>query len=158
MKKVYTIDLSVSGIKELQNGLKEYDKWLKKKSDELCKRLADMGAVKAEIGFSSAYYDGNNDFTITVEERGENCYAVKASGATVLFVEFGSGLIGYGHPEPHGMGPGTYPGKGHWDDPNGWWYAHGQHSHGNPPNMPMYNAVKELEQELARVVKEVFAD
>lgn len=155
MKKTYNIDLSDKGIKELQNGLKEYDKWLKKKSDELCKRLADMGAQKAEVNFAAAYYDGDEDHTISVEQRGDG-YVVRASGETVLFVEFGTGLIGYGHPEEHGMGPGTYPGKGHWNDPNGWYYAHGKKSHGNPPNMPMYTTVKELEQELARVVKEVF--
>lgn len=155
MKKTYNIDLSDKGIKELQNGLKEYDKWLKKKSDELCKRLAEMGAQKAEINFAAAYYDGDEDHTISVEQRGDG-YVVRASGETVLFVEFGTGLIGYGHPEEHGMGPGTYPGKGHWNDPNGWYYAHGKKSHGNPPNMPMYTTVKELEQELARVVREVF--
>lgn len=163
MKKVYNIDLSTSDIKELQRGLKEYDKWLNKKTDELCKRLADMGAVKASLEFSRAVYTGPEDHVITVEERGKNCYAVRATGETVLFVEFGSGLIGYGHPEPHEYGPGTYPGKGHWDDPNGWWIprskngGHSLHTYGNPPNMPMYNTVKELEQELVRVVSEVFA-
>ena len=155
MKKTYNIDLSSKGIKELQKGLKEYDKWLKKKSDELCKRLATMGAIKASANFGVIKYDGPEDHEISVEER-DGGYAVVARGQTVLFVEFGSGLIGYGHPEPHGMGPGTYPGKGHWNDPDGWYYAHGKKSHGNPPNMPMYNTVKELEQELARVVKEVF--
>lgn len=157
MKRVYNIDISSAGIKELQKGLADFDKWVKQKSDELCKRLAEMGAQKAEINFAAAYYDGPEDHAISVESRGDGSYAVVASGTTVLFVEFGSGLIGYGHPEPHGMGPGTYPGKGHWDDPNGWWYAHGKHSHGNPPNMPMYNTVKDLEMELERVVREVFA-
>jgi hypothetical protein len=89
-------------------------------------------------------------------EKRDGGYAVMANGQAVLFIEFGSGLIGFGHPEPHGMGPGTYPGKGHWNDPNGWYYAHGKKSHGNPPNMPMYTTVKELEQELERMVKEVF--
>ena len=157
MKKVIEVDLSANGIKTLQRELADYQKWLERKSDELAKRLAEMGAAKAEVNFASAYYDGNEDHIITVEAV-DGGYSVKASGRTVLFVEFGTGLVGYGHPEPHGMGPGTYPGKGHWDDPNGWYYAHGQHSHGNPPNMPMYNTVKELEQELARVVKEVFAE
>ena len=157
MKRVYNIDLSASGISELKQGLRDYRKWLERKTEELARRLAEMGAQKAEINFAAAYYDGDEDHSITVENRGANEYAVIASGQTVLFVEFGTGLIGYGHPEPNGYGPGTYPGKGHWDDPNGWWYAHGQHSHGNPPNMPMYNTVKELEMELERVVKEVFA-
>ena len=163
MKKVYNIELSTQGIKELQDGLKEYDKWLKRKSDELAKRLADMGAVKASLEFSRAIYTGDEDHEITVEPCNGG-YKVRATGTTVLFVEFGTGLIGYGHPEPHGMGAGTYPGKGHWDDPSGWWLpreknnGHSQHTYGNPPNMPMYNTVKELEQELARVVKEVFAE
>ena len=156
MKKYIEVSLSEQGLRELENSLCEYQKWLAHKADELAKRLADMGATKAEINFDAAYYDGDEDHAITVEPI-DGGYSVKASGRTVLFVEFGTGLIGYGHPELHGMGPGTYPGKGHWNDPNGWWYAHGQHSHGNPPNMPMYNTVKELEMELERVVKEVFA-
>lgn len=162
MKKVYSIYLSASGIKELQNGLKESKRWLKEKSDELCKRLADMGAVKASLYFSRAVYTGPEDHEISVEPI-DGGYKVKASGETVLFVEFGTGLVGYGHPEANGLGPGTYPGNGHWNDPNGWWLprekgnGHSQHTYGNPPNMPMYNTVKELEQELERVVKEVFA-
>ena len=163
MKKVYNIDLSTRGIKELQKGLQEYKQWLKEKSDELCKRLADMGAVKASLGFARAIYSGQEDHTISVVQK-DGGYAVRADGTTVLFVEFGTGLIaneGGGHPEPHGMGAGTYPPTNpdnqHLDDPNGWWYAHNQHTYGNPPNMPMYNTVKELEMELERVVKEVFA-
>lgn len=153
--KEYVVELSSSGLKELQNRLKEDSKWLDRKCDELCSRLASLGAVKASLGFARAIYNGPNSYDITVESDGENAYRVMANGEAVLFVEFGSGLIGYGHPEPHGYGPGTYPGKGHWDDPNGWWYAHGQHSHGNPPNAPMYNAVKEIELELARIAREV---
>lgn len=162
MKKTYNIDLSDKGIKELQNGLKEYDKWIKKKSDELCKRLAEMGAVKASLNFARAVYTGPEDHEITVEPR-DGGYAVRASGETVLFVEFGTGLVGYGHPEAHDMGPGTYPGKGHWNDPKGWYLPKEKqgkdgtkHTYGNPPNMPMYTTVKELEHELARVVREVF--
>ena len=158
MNKVISVELSTSGIKELQDKLKERQKWLERKCEELAARLADMGAVSASLGFARAIYNGDEDHEVTVEQKGQNCYVVRATGTTVLFVEFGSGLIGYGHPDAQGFGPGTYPGKGHWDDPGGWYYAHGRHSYGNPPNMPMYNSVKELEQELARVVKEVFAD
>lgn len=164
MKKSYTIDLSSSGIKELSDGLKQRKKWLEQKGNELASRLAEMGATKASLGFSGAIYTGDEDHEITVEQTGDMEFAVRATGGTVLFVEFGAGLIGYGHPEANGLGPGTYPGKGHWNDPNGWWLprdkagGHSQHTYGNPPNMPMYNAVKALEQELERVVKEVFAD
>lgn len=154
-KKSYNIDLSDSGIEELKNGLNDYLEWIEERSEELCKRLADMGAVSASLEFSRAIYSGDEDHVITVEKVDNNCYKVKASGETVLFVEFGTGLIGYGHPEPHEMGPGTYPGKGHWNDPNGWYYGSKQHTYGNPPNMPMYHTVKELELELERVAREV---
>ena len=159
--RVIEVDLSDKGIKEIQKGLKDYQKWVERKTNECAKRLAELGVQKAEVNFSAAYYDGVEDHSLEVIPEGDACYKVKASGVTVLFVEFGTGLIGYGHPEPHGMTPGSYSdtvGKGHWDDPNGWWYAHGKKSHGNPPNMPMYNTFKELEQELARVVREVFAE
>ena len=157
MKTVYNIDLSTAGIDELIHGLSDSKTWLRRKTDELCRRLSDIGAEKAEINFSSVIYDGPEDHAIDVVSNGPNSYAVRASGSTVLFVEFGSGLIGYGHPEPNGYGPGTYPGQGHWADPNGWYYAHGQHSYGNPPNMPMYKTVTELEQSLEQVVREVFS-
>lgn len=162
MKLVINVDLSLSGINELKKSLEDCQDWLGRKTDELAKRLADMGAVQASLNFSRAIYTGPEDHEIEVVPKGENCYAVRASGETVLFVEFGSGLIGYGHPEVNGYGPGTYPGVGHWDDPNGWWIprekngGHSQHTYGNPPNMPMYNTVKELERDLERVAREVF--
>lgn len=157
--KHLTVELSTDGIKELKKSIKDYQKWLKQKSDDLCKRLAEMGATQANLYFGTAIYDGVYDFEVHYEPT-EGGYIVKASGEKILFIEFGSGLIGYGHPEPHGMQPGTYSdtiGKGHWADPDGWYYEHGKKSRGNPPNMPMYNTVKYLEQELERVVKEVFA-
>ena len=162
MSEVFEVDLSVHGIERLKKFLMGKQKWLDRKTDELCKRLAEMGAVKASLNFSRVVYTGNEDHEISVHKI-DGGYAVRADGETVLFVEFGTGLVGYGHPESHGLGPGTYPGKGHWDDPSGWWLprsknnGHSQHTFGNPPNAPMYNTVKELEQELERVVREVFA-
>lgn len=164
MKRVIEVDLSDAGMKSLVRELRDYEKSLDRKTNECARRLAEMGAVKASLYFSRAVYTGPEDHTIEVISEGDGCYKVRASGETVLFVEFGSGLIGYGHPEPHGLGPGTYPGKGHWNDPSGWWLprdkndGHSQHTYGNPPNMPMYSTVKELEQELKRVVMEVFAE
>ena len=163
--KKYTIQLNGNGVDDMIRGVGAYQKWLVRKSDELARRLAEMGVVNASIEFSRAFYDGNNDTQMHLERRGDGRYAVVAQGEAVLFIEFGSGATyGYGHPEPQGFGPGTYPGEGHWDDPNGWylpkdkWAADGsKHSYGNPPAMAMYNTVKELERELDRVVREVFA-
>ena len=158
MKKYYSIELSKNGINELKQGLKEYRKWVKQKSEELAERLAEIGVAKAQVNFAAAYYEGNEDSTVTAEKR-DNGYAVVAKGTTVLFVEFGAGIIGGGHPEENGMTPGSYSdtvGRGQWSNPEGWIYQHDKpRSHGNPANMPMYNSMKEVEMELERVAREV---
>ena len=161
-RKKIVVPLSESGIQKIQDELTVYRKWQEEKARELAERLAALGATVASIRFSRAVYTGEKDVEVTVEEL-PNGYKVKADGESVLFTEFGSGVTyGYGHPEAgeFGMGPGTYPdGKGHWDDPKGWYLpksAGGGHTFGNPPAMPMYEARKAIEQELPRIVKEVF--
>ena len=161
-RKKIVVPLSESGIQKIQDELTVYRKWQEEKARELAERLAALGATVASIRFSRAAYTGKKDAEVTVEEL-PNGYKVKADGESVLFIEFGSGVTyGYGHPEAgeFGMGPGTYPnGKGHWDDPKGWYLpksAGGGHTFGNPPAMPMYEARKAIEQELPRIVKEVF--
>lgn len=157
MKHTITVDLSEKGINRLVKQLDEYEKWMNRKVQELVDRLAEEGMQIAQVGFDIAAYDGVNDVKVTTEPRGECVTAVIATGNATLFIEFGAGyLMGYGHPEPMEFGPGTYPGKGHWDDPDGWYFAHGQKSYGNPPAAAMYNAVKELEQNLERIAAEVF--
>lgn len=157
------VPLSVSGVQKLLDELQEYRRWQKEKAVELAQRLAMLGATVASIGFSRAIYSEMRDANVSVVAI-PGGYAVKADGESVLFIEFGSGITyGSGHPEAQefGMGPGTYPeGKGHWDDPNGWWIpksAGGGHTYGNPPAMPMYEARKQIEQELPRIVREVFS-
>lgn len=161
MKKI-TVPLSVSGITQLQGAVKKYRLWQEQKAAELLDRLALLGASTASVRFARAIYTGLKDVTVTVEPI-TNGYAIKAEGESVLFLEFGSGIrYGSGHPEnaEYGMGPGTYPnGKGHWDDPKGWYIPKdkgGGHTYGNPPSAAMYEARKAIEQELVRIVKEVF--
>lgn len=144
-------------------------KAINKMSDELCRRLANMGVEKAKLHFFEAIYDGVNDADVTVEKRPDG-YAVVANGNAVLFIEFGAGIhYPANHPEPHGFTHGTY-GKG--NGKNDYWFytglpgnaggelAHNRANttitHGNPANMPMYTTVKDLEQEIERMVKEVF--
>lgn len=143
--------------------LEEYEKDLDRKAEELCERLAQMGALYAEWNFGGVLYAGDTDYSISVERIDANTYAILASGKTVLLMEFGAGVRhGYGHPlaEQFGMGPGTYPdAKGHWDDPQGWWFGekgNWTHTYGNSPGMPMYNAAKDLRKEILEVAQEVF--
>lgn len=177
MKRVYEVELSSRGIAELQRGLVEYQIWLERKTDELAKRLADIGVKKAELNFSKALYDGINDVSISPAEKvGDATYVVKANGQSVLFIEFGTGVhYPDSHPEANGFKHGTY-GKG--NGANDYWWYTGQPgsaggvlatdprtgyvhpnttiTRGNPANQSMYDTVRYLEQELASIAREVF--
>lgn len=157
------VELSVASIDAAIKQIEQYKNDLNRKAQELCKRLADMGALYAEWNFDGVLYAGDIDYNVSVEQRDANTYVIKANGETVMFMEFGAGVRhGYGHPQAaeFGMGPGTYPnGKGHWDDPNGWWFGekgNWTHTYGNAPGMPMYNAAKDLRKEILEVAREVF--
>ena len=155
------ITVDIGHIDRLADEIKSAADWMERKQNELAQRLAEIGVENARIGFNSAKYDGTSYSEVYCEQTGPGRYTVRAEGNAVLFIEFGAGLIGTGHPEPGIYGPGTYPGKGHWDDPHGWWYYDEDgavhHTYGNPPAMPMYNAAKTLEQEIGRIAQEVFS-
>ena len=147
-----------NAIKELER----YKMWVQEKEEILRQRLAQLGATVASIEFSRAIYNGTNDVSVRVDDNGSKA-TIYAEGSAVLFIEFGSGAkYGNGHPEAgkFGYGPGTYSdgpnGKGKWDDPNGWYFAHGQHSFGNPPAMAMVHARDAILEQLTAIAREVF--
>ena len=144
----------------------EYLADLQEKGNQICERLASIGALRASIGFSSARYPGVNDVSISVEPI-SNGWAIHARGNAVLFIEFGAGAtLGYGHPEAkaEGYGPGTYnpdyptPENPNWRNPKGWWYGDGQHTYGNPPAAAMYYAKEEVIRNIEQVAREVFGE
>ena len=160
MAKTIVIDpLDQKSISAAIKEVKRYKAWVLAKEAELRQRLAMLGASVASIQFSRAIYSGSNDVTVRVDNTG-SVAVIYAEGESVAFIEFGSGAkYGYGHPNAGelGVGPGTYPdGKGHWDDPNGWYYAHGQHTFGNPPAMAMVKDVQEMAEQLTTIAREVF--
>lgn len=163
MPKTIRVTLSEASIDRAIKELNAYRRRIPEKAKLLCDRLASMGATKVSLGYSRAVYTGKKDISVDVKES-ENGYRIIASGETVAFVEFGAGVrYGSGHPlnSKFGTGPGTYPdGKGHWDDPKGWWLPKdkgGGHTFGNPPSMTMYDTGKELRDEILRVAQEVFS-
>lgn len=172
--KVIQVPLSVRGIEKAIRELDEYKRWLKRCSENLLSKLADRGYQIASAKFQSVIYDGDNDTSVSVDDRGRNVKAVVAVGSSVLFIEFGTGIV---YPDVHpeaaanGMNRGEY-GKGR--GKNRTWYYYGEPgsngsiiggvpgkgfliaTHGNPANMTMYNTVKELKSILPRLVKESF--
>lgn len=171
-----TIDvLDKKSIQKGINDLKLYKKELKPKMDELCERAAELGADVVGSEYSSVRpFDskhGNPEFSVDVVKKKKG-YAIQATGEDVLFLEYGAGAA-YGshgadvdYSDSEGFvtegadapyGPGSYPnGKGHWNNPNGWYYAHGQKSYGNPPSAGMYYAKKEIERNLEKLKEEIF--
>lgn len=149
-------------ISEAIKELNRYKRWVQEKEEILRQRLAHLGGTVASIEFSRAIYNGTNDVSVRVEDNGRKA-TIFAEGSAVLFIEFGSGeKYGGGHPDAgkFGYGPGTWSdgpnGKSKWNDPNGWYFAHGQHSFGNPPAMAMVHARDAILEQLTAIAREVF--
>ena len=159
MPKQISIELSTKGINKGIKDLQHYKSWVLAKEAELRTRLAVLGLNVASIQFAEAPYVGKNDVSVRIDDTG-SVAVIYAEGKSVAFIEFGAGAkYGYGHPQAaeFGVGPGTYPdGKGHWDDPKGWWYG-GQHTYGNTPAMAMYLAVQEMTAQLTEIARDVFS-
>ena len=147
-----------AAIKELDR----YKRWVQEKEEILRQRLAELGVSIASLEFNQAVYNGTNNVSVRFEDNGKKA-TIFAEGSAVLFIEFGSGeKYGGGHPDAgkFGYGPGTWSdgpnGRGHWDDPNGWYYAHGKRSFGNPPAMAMVHARDAILEQLTAIAREVF--
>ena len=172
--KTVKVPLSQRGIDTLLREIESYTVWLKERSQVLLDRLAQAGFEVASARFAKAVYDGTNDASVSLETRSEGVRAVVAVGASVLFIEFGTGVT---YPDNHpqaaelGMKRGEY-GQGHGKQSSWGYYGdpgtngvvkmkkNGSTvviTHGNPANMPMYETVKELEAMLPELVKEVFS-
>lgn len=159
---------AVQNVKEVVDKLSDYQKNAENKLNLLLEKLCTLGAYRARIDFSNAMYAGNNDVEISVESTSSG-YEVVASGASVLFIEFGTGVINPEHPQSaeFGFAHGQY-GDGKGANEKGWTYAGEQgnagqpirdgvyRTYGNPPAKAMYNAAKDMKSEILKIAKEVF--
>lgn len=166
------VKLNTASIDNAIKQLDEYQKRVERAGEYIAKHLADIGYEVAYGVISGHVWSGETAESLEVVQEG-NRYILRAASKAILFFEFGAGATyGYGHPMAgeFGMGPGTYPdGKGHWNDPNGWWFptddprlirrtdSKGQgwgHSYGNAPHMPFYLADREIRDNILKVAKE----
>ena len=154
------IDLS-----DIENTIKDIDGYKKRfeqNTEELVKQTAEYVSGIAKSNFLTAQYDGDNDVNVTVRANKKSA-TVMASGNATLFIEFGTGIS---YPDSHPEGPklgmvhGSWSegeqGKGHWKDPNGWYYKHGRKTRGNPANRCLYDAGKKAEEKVPKIAREVF--
>lgn len=174
MSQTINVPLSIPAYDGLIRKIEDLGNWQSDRAIVFADRLAQEGMEIASIKFSQAVYDGTNDVSVTVEPRGNNVRAVVATGGATLFIEFGTGVT-YpdDHPEAeelgmkrgeYGQGHGKQHSWGYYGDPgangvlkekkNGGFVVI---THGNPANMPMYETVKELQDRLTEIAKEVFS-
>ena len=151
--------LDARSINKAIRELEAYKREIEDKANALCERLMSLGAMTVSQRFAQVVpfeSDVGGDYMITVTNDGKD-WTLSANGTEVLFLEFGAGSrYGYGHPDNLGYGPGTYPGKGHWDSPYGWWTPAGTHTYGNPPGMGFYAARIEMIEALIEIAEEIF--
>ena len=172
MKKL-VVKLDAAGLNRLVKKLEAYEKRQTEKAAILLQRLADEGYEIVRAGFENAIYDGSAKTEVRIDTTGENVKAVVAAGNAVLFIEFGTGITYPDiHPEAaeNGMIRGEYGQK---KGRNQKWAFYGEPgsngivvretskgkvvlTQGNPANMPVYNAIKRLQERLPELAKEVF--
>lgn len=161
---VIDIDLNTKSIDAAICKVEKYKRWVDSKTQELVKRLAEVGLEEARVRFSGAEYSGENDAEVTVEPIADG-FKIVATGQAVFFIEFGAGVYYNGtepYPEPRPKGISNI---GEYGDGKGKRKAWGFYdesgelviTHGTPAAMPMLHASRTMQQEVERIAKEVFA-
>ena len=153
-----------NSITEAIKQLEQYKKDFLAKEQIFIKRLAEIGVSVASAGFSTADYDGTNDVVVTMEHGGNRAKVI-ASGETVGFIEFGTGIKfpEWDNSEMEYTPPkhGTY-GKGHGARPNGWYFkpngseGAAQHTYGNPPAEAMRTARDVMVEKVIQIAREIW--
>lgn len=166
-RKTIKMNLSSKSIQSAIDKLARYKDDIKRKNEIFVDRLSKIGLKVAQQTMESVPNDEKGSYYTEVinNSHGDIVGAsIRLTGDKVLFIEFSAGIT-YGtdsYPLPSGdkYGMGTYPGKGHWDDPDGWWYVDESgkkhHSYGNRAYMPMYHAEQAIILAVRNIAKEVF--
>lgn len=177
MSKPISFGLSVSEIDRAIKELREYQKSLDKKCEQLCFELckAGMPIARSYIGESGFGRYIRLSSEITPEKAGCKAILIMEDSQKIvskwqnqdgvqskeispaLMLEFGAGLPAQNPANIPGVGTGTYGTHG---NKPGWWYMDLQgewhYSSGTSPKMPMYFAGKELRNKVLKIAKEVF--
>lgn len=178
MAKKISFGLSPHEINDAIIELKQYKESLNSKCESFTRRLTDVGLNIAYFIIEKHVFSGDTIGSLRIETDFTGAITqmrVVVESEAILFLEFGSGIRHAGTVNPKagefGYGPGTYPGAGHWDDPNGWYFptedprlivrtdSSGQgwgHSYGIEAAMPMYQATIAMRQQIVNIAKDVF--
>jgi hypothetical protein len=154
MKRI-VLEMSPASCNKAVKELEKYQKEIKPKMLEVCKRLAEIGAQEANAHLVLA--NGNDNARIDIEPM-DGGYKLVMSGSDVYFIEFGTGSEVSSHYE---VSVPVFSGSWSMEHSqqyarHGWWWYGGEIYTGTPAYMPMYYAGKKMREEIPRIVKEVF--
>lgn len=169
-KKTLTSNLSIDGIKKLQQDLKNFEQEINRKNVVFVKELAKLGIPIIDNNMAKAKGDSNPAHNTVIELTAGTTYSravLKVSGEDLLFIEFGAGVHYNGSvgrsPNPKGKefgySIGGYgQGKGAQDSwtyqaPTGEWIR----SYGTKATMPVYVASQYIRHQIKSVAKRVFS-
>ena len=158
--------------------IESYQKELDTKVHTLMERLAEIGIEESTVRFANAIYDGTNDVRVnnTPVWIDKNKLAISATGKSITFIEFGTGVhyAAESHPKAGDFGfdrggYGYHLGKlDSWrysgnPGTNGEVIAEGKHqgdikTYGNPANRALYDSAKEMREQIIKIAKEVFGN
>jgi len=153
-----TLELSTASCAKALKELQRYQREIKPKLDEVCKRLAEVGKEEAlSIINGISLQDGNAVERVDVVQI-ENGYKLVMEGEDVYFIEFGTGDGVSAHYDT--SVPVAW---GSWSAEHskmlftkGFWYYDKVRYTGTKAYMPMYYAEKKMREEKPRIMKEVF--
>lgn len=175
MSRTITIDVfNPASIDAAVREIREYSRWVQRKTDELRERIAYFIAKDASAVFNTAVVDDligegavTGSVNVVVENQGDNMTVVIANGEDAVFMEFGAGVYYNGSvgssPNPLGTALGfTIGSYGKGNGRKEVWGYRGEDgeihlTHGAPASMPLYKAVQSVSRDIARIAREVFA-
>ena len=171
------MEMRIKGLNSLINKSKAYQKSLEEKQHRLLEELVKVGIDVASARFQTAQYDGDNDVIVNKQPEwvGDNKLFLTATGSSITFIEFGTGVHYAGqHPKAvalgairgtYGQGKGSNDSWGYYGNPgtNGKVFRESDKgtvvlTHGNPPARAMYDSAKEMRCQVANIAKEVFGN
>ena len=175
MSRTITIDIfDPSSIDRAVNEIREYSRWVQRKTDELRERIAYFIAKDASAVFNTAMAEDDlwagaitGSVNVSVESQGDNMTLVIANGKDAVFMEFGAGVYFNGavgsSPNPWGTELGfTIGSYGFGQGRKEVWGYKGDDgeihlTHGAPASMPLYRAVQSVSRDIVKIAREVFS-
>lgn len=188
MSRTIHIDLfDVASIDRAVREIRDYSKWVERKTDELRQRVAELIRDHAEPFYQDAmvsdtYLARASDsdrfesegpirasVQVTVDPQGDGITLVVAHGKDAVWIEFGAGVHYNGaagrYANPLGENLDFISAIGTYGYGNGakdtWGYYDENRvlhlTHGAPASMPLYNAVMAVVNDIERIAREVFS-